>query len=154
MLNRSIADAAAERERSEAPGADRSLAIWVGGAATGVLRSVICGWVSQAVLGWSAGRLPPGGRPGWVPTIFVSDWPNRPGWSEYVSVPPLPRTRMYGPLASKLRDSPARPGRKSTASTYTGRGGKPFLALKFESLSVSLDHGRMLFATQLESGRT
>ena len=66
----------------------------------------------------------------------------------------MPRMRTYGPLASKSRDSPARPGRKSTASTYAGCGGKPFLALKFGSLIVSCDHGITTFATQLDAGRT
>src|ERR1700730_4493164 len=80
----------------------------------------------------------------------MSVWLELPG-----TVPPaLIRTRMNGPFASKLVVSPARPGRKSTASTYTGRGGKPFEALKFGSFNVRRDHGRMLFCTQLEAGRT
>ena len=69
-------------------------------------------------------------------------------------MPPVPRIRTYGPLASKSRDSPARPGRKSTASTYTGRAGKPFEALKFGSLIVSFVHGITTLATQLDAGRT
>ncbi len=61
---------------------------------------------------------------------------------------------MYGPLASKSRDSPARPGRKSTASTYTGCAGNPFDALKCGSFRVSFDHGMTTLAAQLAAGRT
>ena len=71
-----------------------------------------------------------------------------------MSVPPVPRIRTYGPFASKPRDSPARPGRKSTASTYTGRAGNPLEALKFGSLIVSFVHGITTLATQLDAGRT
>src|SRR5438270_669133 len=60
---------------------------------------------------------------------------------------------MYGPLASKSRDSPASPGRKSTASTYTGWGGNPFDALKCGSFRVSFDQGMTTLTAQLEAGR-
>ena len=41
-----------------------------------------------------------------------------------------------------------------TASTYTGRAGNPFEALKFGSLIVRCDHGITTLETQLDNGRT
>ena len=73
---------AADCQRAFAPGAERSVAVWAGGALTGEERSVIVRCVSHGTFASSGGRWPPGGRPGWTPTILVSDWPNRPGWSE------------------------------------------------------------------------
>ncbi len=94
FLTESTPADSAEVQRSLAPGADRLFDTCWGGALTGADRLVIGGWLSHGTPRSSGGRLPPGGRPGCTPTIFVSAWPNRPGWSEYVNVPPLPRTRM------------------------------------------------------------